>query len=827
LTTAPDGALFYQDAGGPGDRIIVSVEFNHPLITPFINAQYPFIKLVSKREGIVENFRFKRASGAPPAISLPTGFGNDNTHTPTLVFSTVEKSATPVPESTTTVIPPTSTNAAGCDILVADDSEQLGVQMVNDGHVLESHLVNTGGDDVLFTGAELYYSGDWYDEMDNPLSGRALACYTLNDDTCGGSGLLYDPPNQTFSSSLSDTFDYATSLNSGSSAWFKWVFSGTSFFYVPTLEAFPHYAPTSVVSRNQNPEPNSNTGSDWYKQVFYYTSDFTGVFHYTVSGAECSLVVGGNSGPAIEPLVSPGTNMDGNVDMTIEAIINGGEDESEIQYVIFYVYDSSGTLVYWSRENLAPYCIFGDDGTTCATKETWADRWGSSGEDLISGGSYTVAILARDKSSGSLGDARPKTRLITFPIQVSNPSSLRVVITVPEANGSTLSDYSQTGFRAIAWDTAYGANAPDGSGIQKVEFQLIDPDGNVIYYSTDTTSGYCEFGGNGPCNYMQPQSGYLDIPDFADLDNGVYTIQARAQGNSGANNGLWSVWVQKQFVINRPTRTPTATATDTLTPTITETATSTPTNTITPTGTATPTRTSTPTATLTKTVTLTPTKTQTSTVTPTPTSTFTPTKSATATITSTKTLTPTITNTPTKSATTTVTPTSTITLTPTKSGTATRTSTVTQTPTKSRTPTRTRTGTKTGTATRTLTRTRTNTATGTSTNSPTPTRTPTRTPTSPSATSSNTPTVTPTPTKTATSTSTATATVTLTPTKTATRTQTPTMTVIPTITPTPTKTATPTNSPTASPTPTNMYTPTRTPTRTRTPTPTATSCYDC
>src|SRR3970282_1289030 len=49
-----------EDAGGPGDRVSVTVDFDHPLITPILSAFWPVLHLSAKREGIVEQFRTAR-----------------------------------------------------------------------------------------------------------------------------------------------------------------------------------------------------------------------------------------------------------------------------------------------------------------------------------------------------------------------------------------------------------------------------------------------------------------------------------------------------------------------------------------------------------------------------------------------------------------------------------------------------------------------------------------------------------------------------------------------------------------------------------------------
>ena len=53
------------DAGAPGDRVYIAVDFNHPYLTPFINQIWPMTHLFSHREGIVEQFRLPRS---PPRL---------------------------------------------------------------------------------------------------------------------------------------------------------------------------------------------------------------------------------------------------------------------------------------------------------------------------------------------------------------------------------------------------------------------------------------------------------------------------------------------------------------------------------------------------------------------------------------------------------------------------------------------------------------------------------------------------------------------------------------------------------------------------------------
>ena len=92
-----------NDPGEEGQQVAVTVDFNHPLITPFLSATWPQLHLTSRRDGIVETFRTVRYVGsgayeatAPIYSATPT---STPTETPT-VTSTATETATPTPTAT-------------------------------------------------------------------------------------------------------------------------------------------------------------------------------------------------------------------------------------------------------------------------------------------------------------------------------------------------------------------------------------------------------------------------------------------------------------------------------------------------------------------------------------------------------------------------------------------------------------------------------------------------------------------------------------------------------------------------------------------------------
>jgi hypothetical protein len=96
-----------EDAGGPGNRVSITVDFEHPLIVPILSSWWPHLHLTARREGIVEQFRTARVVGLPATISVPT-FTATITKTPTKTMTpteTLTPTVTLTPTETSTVTP--------------------------------------------------------------------------------------------------------------------------------------------------------------------------------------------------------------------------------------------------------------------------------------------------------------------------------------------------------------------------------------------------------------------------------------------------------------------------------------------------------------------------------------------------------------------------------------------------------------------------------------------------------------------------------------------------------------------------------------------------
>ncbi len=136
-TPAAASCVPQEDPGGPGDRVSVTVDFDHPIISPFISTVWPNLHLTARREGIVERYRTARVVGLPATISGPTA-------TPTITF-TPSLTFTPVPTATPTfTFTPTPTPE--CSKLVMTGMTIRGDDLEADfrnNNVATAYIVNT------------------------------------------------------------------------------------------------------------------------------------------------------------------------------------------------------------------------------------------------------------------------------------------------------------------------------------------------------------------------------------------------------------------------------------------------------------------------------------------------------------------------------------------------------------------------------------------------------------------------------------------------------------------------------------------------------------
>lgn len=170
------------------------------------------------------------------------------------------------------------------------------------------------------------------------------------------------------------------------------------------------------------------------------------------------------------------------------------------------------------------------------------------------------------------------TPTITFtPTDTPTMLPIYVEIVWPSMDGQMIVNLEDTNFEAIAYDPEIGTN--NGDGIDHLDISFSGP--GTIFGASEYTAAYCAFGGNGPCDTMDP--GIFDLLPNSNIFNTAndYYMTVTAYAPDGRE-----ATVVRRFKIMKP-NTPTPTITETFT------VTNTPTDTLTPTNTRTPTRTAT------------------------------------------------------------------------------------------------------------------------------------------------------------------------------------------------------------------------------------------
>lgn len=101
-------------------------------------------------------------------------------------------------------------------------------------------------------------------------------------------------------------------------------------------------------------------------------------------------------------------------------------------------------------------------------------------------------------------------------------------------------------FQVEVFDETVGKR--DGDGIASVTFSISDESGKVVHQRTETTAGYCVFGGGEPdCTVWQFSKQGYRWPGGATLRYGVHDAQITIKPQKGAAvNWFWSFRIVKQ-----------------------------------------------------------------------------------------------------------------------------------------------------------------------------------------------------------------------------------------------------------------------------------------
>jgi hypothetical protein len=601
LRMYPSPQIHMDDAGGPGNRVRVTVTFIHPMWLPFLSNIWPTVPLVAWREGVVEKFRTSRISGLGSQISgaATWTFTPTNTSTPT---DTPTPSNTPSPTPTetptdtptpTTTFTPTPTPLPDCDIFTMGNL--YFSDAINNGTDINLDIGNPGYYPVVITDLNFSWSGQWHDQVLPLPTNQYFVGYYWQ----GGTSLLVHNPNI----SLQPGFNVTDNNLSPATNWTDYPGeSGT--LGMRFTQSFTRYL------------------------VYYHLHDFSLRVNYKVGPLVCPpRTITGPYGPIVNAVVSPQPQNNIQGGFSVGATASDPDPGGSISQVKFDVYDASGRYVGGTTEYLFPYCLFGDSGGVCNPGSPMG-FWPNS-SNRIENGTYTVQIQATDNDNPSSQKTRIKTVITINATPCNTTGSGLLGLFYDEMNFSNLMVVQ--GGQQVHEDWGNGSPSP-----------LIDPDTFSVrwigYIQPLFTEDYTIWT-NADDGIRVTINGQTVVDDWSNHSarwrSGTIalercqlypiTVEYYENGGNAVAEMEWASASQPRGAVplqnlypGQNTITPSA-RTPTPTPTRTPTRTSTPTTpTVTPTRTATPTRTGTPTRTP-RVRTNTPTSTATRTPTPQPT----------------------------------------------------------------------------------------------------------------------------------------------------------------------------------------------------------------
>jgi hypothetical protein len=204
----------------------------------------------------------------------------------------------------------------------------------------------------------------------------------------------------------------------------------------------------------------------------------------------------------------------------------GQTDGAGIDNVRFEIRGDPGT-VHERTERTAGYCVFGGGEPTC---NVWVFsehnyRWPEPHQDqLITNGDYNVQITINPKE-GDSANWRFDFRIEGAREQGQPPSS-NLTAQIVQTGPGTTSEVVGGALVFQVFASTDGVN--DGAGIDRVEMEIVGPNGRV-HQRTERTAGYCAFGGGEPnCNIWNFAEHGNQWPNGDPIEPGNYTLRATA-----------------------------------------------------------------------------------------------------------------------------------------------------------------------------------------------------------------------------------------------------------------------------------------------------------
>jgi hypothetical protein len=365
--------IYMDDAGGPGDRVRVTVRYVHPMIMPLISSVWPTVPLTAWREGIVEQFRVARIGGLGGDIGLaptPTATAT-TTLTPSLTPIPPTYTNTPVPPSpTNTPIPPTHTptpTPTGTPPPLCSDLRLNGPLTFSDDDLLLSMsnlstiwpvtITRVVG---IWAEQEGMTPGPWHDQVNPPPANQFFDSYLW-----GANVVLDANPNISL---VSPPVNWGHNL---------------SFNIIPL--------------QTNNLDLDFNLSFPFPGATYYHARDFTVTLSYSVGGLACPDV---SATGRFGPRVSIDPPLPDTVTEPFNIRASASDPDGTINQVRFEIWNSSETTILGFRDDpAAPYCLFVDASGNCVDRGL-GYVWPNSNNPILNG-EYVVYVQARDNDSPS------------------------------------------------------------------------------------------------------------------------------------------------------------------------------------------------------------------------------------------------------------------------------------------------------------------------------------------------------------------------------------------------------------------------------------------
>lgn len=166
----------------------------------------------------------------------------------------------------------------------------------------------------------------------------------------------------------------------------------------------------------------------------------------------------------------------------------GGDNGDGIAYVEFFVQDLEGNVIATKRENNKPYCFFGEADGNCLFIQPGTNQFVWRSGVPITEGWYLIRAVGHSLKN--------TIQVAERPLRLNLPPDSFEDIFVSIVEPFTDRIENELVFEADV------SGAGTGSGVERVEMQIVQYDGKIVHERTERTARYCGFGGgenNQPC----------------------------------------------------------------------------------------------------------------------------------------------------------------------------------------------------------------------------------------------------------------------------------------------------------------------------------------